>query len=98
LTEARSDPGDGSGQWRPVEPGVNVEIVFKEDGEFTSTDNGNPFNQYSVSGDSVLLFNRFNNNVSMQLAIQELNGINLSYYYGWPWCGGPTGSKYVRLP
>lgn len=97
LSEARSDPGDGSGRWRPVDHDIDIIIEFKSDGSFNSNEINNPFNRYTVYGDSVSLFNSLNGNIQMPIAIQELNAHLLSYYYGWPWCGGPTGRKFVRL-
>jgi hypothetical protein len=97
LTEARSDPGDGSGRWHPVDQDVVVIIEFKTDGSFISNENFNEFDRYTIHGDSVSLFNSLNSSIQMPIAIQELNSQALSYYYGWPWCGGPTGRKFVRL-
>ena len=96
LTEQRADPGDGSGQWHPVTINQVLTIEFKSDGSFESSDNNNIFNRYTLVGDTITLFHSLSNNVSMKLAVQELTTTTLAYYYGWPWCGGPTGSKYTR--
>jgi hypothetical protein len=95
LKMHRSDPGDGSGTWRDY-TGEPAYIVFYPDGTFFDK-RRNLFNRYSISGDTITLSNSANSN-TFQLAIQELTDNTLSYYYGWPWCGGPSGEKFVRLP
>jgi hypothetical protein len=98
LTEIRSDPGDGSGRWQSVGFALNIIIQFKQDGSFESTENATPFDRYSVAGNMVSLYNSLDSSgVNMPLSIQELTEESLAYYYGWPWCGGPTGRKFTRL-
>jgi hypothetical protein len=95
LTMQRADPGDGSGTWHDY-TGEPVYIVFHHDGTFFDK-RSNLYNRYSISGDTITLSNSANSN-TYKLAIQELTETTLSYYYGWPWCGGPSGDKFKRLP
>jgi len=94
LKMQRADPGDGSGTWHDY-TGEPQHIEFHDDGGFFDG-RSNLYNRYSVSGDTITLSNSANSN-TFKLAIQELTENTLSYYYGWPWCGGPSGDKFVRL-
>jgi hypothetical protein len=95
LKMQRADPGDGSGTWHDY-TGVPQHIEFQPGGIFFDG-RSNLYNRYSVSGDTITLSNTVNSNTYL-LAIQELTDNTLSYYYGWPWCGGPSGDKFKRLP
>jgi hypothetical protein len=95
LTMTRADPGDGSGTWRNYTD-ETVIIQFEENGTFTDG-RRNQFNRYSVQGDTITLSNSANSKTWL-MAVQELNNNTLSYYYGWPWCGGPSGEKFKRIP
>lgn len=95
LKMQRADPGDGSGKWRDY-TGEPAHIEFQQGGIFFDS-RSDLYNRYSVSGDTVTLSNSANSK-TWPLAVQELNNNTLSYYYGWPWCGGPTGEKFKRIP
>jgi hypothetical protein len=94
LYQQRADPGDGSGNWRRTD--VVAAIHFGGDGLYHDS-RSEQFNRYTFTQDTITLFNNTNPSVTYKLAVQELNGSTLSYYYGWPWCGGPSGEKFARV-
>ena len=92
LTEQRADIGDGRGTWRHTD--VQAAIFFGPEGSYHDT-RSTQFNKYTFSKDTITLYNKDNLSVTYKLAVQELNASTLSYYFGWPWCGGPSGEKFI---
>ncbi|WP_315815944.1 hypothetical protein [Paraflavitalea speifideaquila] len=94
LSDIRSDPGDGSGTWRKPEK-LNY-VFFGPKGLYK--DSRNPlFNRYTLTKDTIALYNTANPTSLHKLAVQQLNADTLTYYFGWPWCGGPTGDRFLRF-
>lgn len=93
LIELRADPGDGSGKFRPVS--TEVTLTFAADGQYSDS-RDQFFNRYElITPDTVKLYRSYTEPVRL-LAIQELSGSTLTFYTGWPWCGGPYGERFVR--
>lgn len=100
LTAFRADPGDGSGRFIPVEelqaPGLqNIKLNFEADGRLSG--GIDPiYNRYEwKTSDTIRVFHT-DNNVSQLWAVQSLSGNRFTFYFGWPWCGGPSGQEYTR--
>ncbi|RXK82923.1 hypothetical protein [Filimonas effusa] len=93
LIETRNDPGDGSGRFIAAQD--EATITFTPSGEYNDTRN-NLYNRYEmVTNDTVRLSHNLKPTVKL-LAIQELTSGTLTYFHGWPWCGGPSGEKFSR--
>lgn len=94
MVEQRADPGNGSGSWHQTN---NHEVITFDKGVYSSTNTTVPYNRYRITAlDTIELYNTTQSN-TRKLAIQLLNKDSLTYYEGWPWCGGPSGSKFVRI-
>ena len=90
LDELRGDPGDGSGQWMPVDSKRTV--TFGANGSYHDT--GRPeYNRYKKEGDEIILSN---SNETYHLSILELTSGSLRYYLQGPFCGGPAGEKWTK--
>ena len=93
LIETRADPGDGSGKFIAAQE--EATITFSASGAYNDTRN-DLYNQYEiVTKDTIRLLHHLRPMVKL-LAIQELTSGTLTYYHGWPWCGGPAGEKFTR--
>lgn len=93
LYQQRADPGDGSGKWRPAETAATLE--FKANGSFSDS-RSNTYTKFEWYHPDSILLQSADKTKSYKLAIQQLTNDTLSYYMGWPWCGGPSGEKWVR--